>query len=189
MPCLTLAGSCHAHNVGLSLLTAVGLQQDWVAHSGGPGNMPLLHTQLLQQAPAWECMSQLSPNCLLIAPFPRFLPAVEEYIAKAVALTSDVRRLARLRAGLRQRMLQVGAGWDGAEQCCVWLANCLQLRGLSGGMGSKSSAPQCADAAPCLRLPVQSPLCDAPTFVRQLEGTYAQLWQRWLDQQQQRRQE
>ena len=35
VPCLTLAGSCHAHNVGVSLLTAVGLQQDWVAHSGG----------------------------------------------------------------------------------------------------------------------------------------------------------
>ena len=35
VPCLTLAGSCHAHNVGVSLLTAVGLQEDWVAHSGG----------------------------------------------------------------------------------------------------------------------------------------------------------
>lgn len=35
VPCLTLAGACHAHNVGVSLLTAVGLQQDWVAHSGG----------------------------------------------------------------------------------------------------------------------------------------------------------
>lgn len=34
VPCLTLAGSCHAHNVGLSLLTAVGLHHDWVAHSG-----------------------------------------------------------------------------------------------------------------------------------------------------------
>ncbi|GFH15822.1 O-linked N-acetylglucosamine transferase, partial [Haematococcus lacustris] len=27
VPCLTLAGHCHAHNVGLSLLTAVGLAQ------------------------------------------------------------------------------------------------------------------------------------------------------------------
>ena len=89
-----------------------------------------------------------NPNCLGIAPFPFPVPAVEEYVAKAVALTSDVRLLAQLRAGLRQRMLQVGAGWDGAEQCCVCLANCLQLRGLSGGRGSKSSAPHCADAAP-----------------------------------------
>lgn len=34
VPCLTLAGACHAHNVGVSLLTAVGLQHDWVARSG-----------------------------------------------------------------------------------------------------------------------------------------------------------
>lgn len=33
VPCLTLAGACHAHNVGKSLLTAIGLQDDWVAHS------------------------------------------------------------------------------------------------------------------------------------------------------------
>ncbi|KAL6769284.1 OGT1 [Auxenochlorella protothecoides x Auxenochlorella symbiontica] len=32
VPCLTLAGRCHAHNVGVSLLTAVGLQEEWVAH-------------------------------------------------------------------------------------------------------------------------------------------------------------
>ena len=31
VPCLTLAGQCHAHNVGVSLLTAVGLAPDWVA--------------------------------------------------------------------------------------------------------------------------------------------------------------
>ncbi|KAI3432719.1 hypothetical protein D9Q98_004262 [Chlorella vulgaris] len=93
VPCLTLAGSCHAHNVGLSLLTAVGLHHDWVAHS------------------------------------------VDEYVSKAAALTQDLPRLAALRAGLRQRMLQ-------------------------------------------------SPLCDAPTFVRQLEDVYHQLWQRWLDEQQ-----
>lgn len=33
VPCITLKGGCHAHNVGMSLLTAIGLQQDWVAHS------------------------------------------------------------------------------------------------------------------------------------------------------------
>lgn len=27
----------------------------------------------------------------------------------------------------------------------------------------------------------QSPLCDAPTFVRQLEGVYRRLWKRWLE--------
>ena len=33
VPCLTLQGSCHAHNVGVSLLTAIGLDPDWVALS------------------------------------------------------------------------------------------------------------------------------------------------------------
>lgn len=92
VPCLTLAGSCHAHNVGVSLLTAVGLQDDWVAHS------------------------------------------VDEYVAKAARLAADPASLAALRRGLRQRMLQ-------------------------------------------------SPLCDAPTFVRQLEGVYHRLWWRWLEDQ------
>ncbi|KAL4452759.1 hypothetical protein ABPG75_008421 [Micractinium tetrahymenae] len=92
VPCLTLAGSCHAHNVGVSLLTAVGLQDDWVAHT------------------------------------------VEEYISKAASLAADPARLAELRQGLRQRMLE-------------------------------------------------SPLCDAPAFVRRLEGVYHQLWRRWLEQQ------
>ena len=34
VPCLTLQGACHAHNVGVSLLTAVGLEAGWVAASG-----------------------------------------------------------------------------------------------------------------------------------------------------------
>ncbi len=33
MPCITLAGGCHAHNVGVSLLTTVGLGEQWVARS------------------------------------------------------------------------------------------------------------------------------------------------------------
>ena len=31
VPCITLAGGCHAHNVGVSLLTTVGLKQQWIA--------------------------------------------------------------------------------------------------------------------------------------------------------------
>lgn len=41
---------------------------------------------------------------------------------------------------------------------------------------------------PLCTLPVQSRMCDAPTFVRQLEGVYAQLWQRWVRQQLERQQ-
>lgn len=33
VPCITLKGRCHAHNVGLSLLTAIGLEGDWAAAS------------------------------------------------------------------------------------------------------------------------------------------------------------
>ena len=62
----------------------------------------------------------------------------------------------------------------------------MQPSGLGGCRRSNSSARDVLTLCPCLPLPVQSPLCDAPTFVRQLEGTYAQLWQRWLDQQQHR---
>ena len=31
VPCVTLAGACHAHNVGVSLLTTVGINSKWVA--------------------------------------------------------------------------------------------------------------------------------------------------------------
>ena len=71
---------------------------------------------------------------------------------------------------------------------CVWPTACNSEALVVAG--AASPRPRIVLTPPrCLRLPVQSPLCDAPTFVRQLEGTYAQLWQRWLDQQQQRRQE
>ncbi len=33
VPCITLAGSCHAHNVGLSLLTTIGLDKGWIAQN------------------------------------------------------------------------------------------------------------------------------------------------------------
>ena len=42
VPVLTLAGRCHAHNVGSSLLGAVGLGDEWVAHSGERRHGPLL---------------------------------------------------------------------------------------------------------------------------------------------------
>jgi predicted O-linked N-acetylglucosamine transferase (SPINDLY family) len=33
VPCITLAGGCHAHNVGVSLLNTIGLAKEWVAQS------------------------------------------------------------------------------------------------------------------------------------------------------------
>jgi hypothetical protein len=32
VPCVTLAGRCHAHNVGVSLLSTVGIESEWVGH-------------------------------------------------------------------------------------------------------------------------------------------------------------
>ncbi len=33
VPCITLAGKCHAHNVGLSLLTTIGHDKGWIAQN------------------------------------------------------------------------------------------------------------------------------------------------------------
>ena len=33
VPCLTMAGRCHAQNVGVSLIRAVGLDESWIATS------------------------------------------------------------------------------------------------------------------------------------------------------------
>lgn len=81
-------GGCHAHNVGASLLTALGLQDEWLAKTE------------------------------------------EEYVSLALKGAQDTAQLAQLRSGLRDRMLS-------------------------------------------------SPLCDGPGFVRQLEETYENLWERW----------
>lgn len=90
VPCLTLAGRCHAHNVGASLVSALGLERDWVASS------------------------------------------IDEYVAKAQELSSDIEVLISLRASLREIM-------------------------------------------------ERSVLCDAVGFVDQLESTYRDLWNRWID--------
>ena len=103
VPCLTLAGQCHAHNVGVSLLTAMGLQHDWVAHSGA--DMLPLHAVF----GAWMLLIRIG-----VCPPPQSTfgatatpAAVDEYVAKAVALASDLPKLSELRGSLRQRMLQV----------------------------------------------------------------------------------
>jgi predicted O-linked N-acetylglucosamine transferase (SPINDLY family) len=90
VPCLTLAGRCHAHNVGASLVSAIGLERDWVATS------------------------------------------IDEYVAKAQELSSDVEALVELRTGLRRKM-------------------------------------------------ERSVLCDAVRFVDQLESTYRDLWNIWVE--------
>ncbi|KDD72190.1 hypothetical protein H632_c3724p0, partial [Helicosporidium sp. ATCC 50920] len=63
VPCLTRRGRCHAHNVGVSLLSVLGLARDWVARDD------------------------------------------DEYVDMAVAWAARLPELARLREGLRERML------------------------------------------------------------------------------------
>jgi predicted O-linked N-acetylglucosamine transferase (SPINDLY family) len=87
VPVITLAGQSHVGRVGMSLLSAVGLEH-------------------------------------LIAITP------EDYVAKAITLASHLEQLAQMRSTLRQHV-------------------------------------------------ATSSLCDGPTFVRELEDTYRQLWQRW----------
>ncbi len=90
VPCVTLAGACHAHNVGVSLLTSIGLDKQWIAHSEN------------------------------------------EYVNLAVQAGKNVHALSKLRKGLRQQMLS-------------------------------------------------SPLCDAESFVTDLEACYSQLWKRHVN--------
>lgn len=92
VPCVTLAGACHAHNVGVSLLSTIGINNKWVA----------------------------TDQC--------------EYMDKAVQAASNVVALSKLRQNLRQQVLD-------------------------------------------------SPLCDAGTFVSGLETCYSQLWKRYTMQQ------
>lgn len=62
VPVVTLAGSCHAHNVGKSLLTTVGLK---------------------------ECVAE----------------TVQDYVRIASSFTTEIDRLATIRAGLRNRLM------------------------------------------------------------------------------------
>ena len=88
VPCISLAGRCHAHNVGVTLLSAVGMQDAWVAHTK------------------------------------------KQYIEMAAQWASKPHELAALRRQLRSRALD-------------------------------------------------SPLCDARTFLAELEARYCQCFERW----------
>lgn len=92
--------------------------------------VPLCRRLVLHDAPPWPiCLHRRRPAAPSTSPPPRpFLPtAVDEYVAKAAALTSDLQQLAQLRAGLRERMMQVSFAcllcWAGRSKlgfpgCC-----------------------------------------------------------------------
>eukprot|EP00898_Chlorokybus_atmophyticus_P005952 jgi/Chlat1/6358/Chrsp44S05822 len=91
VPCIALAGDLHAHNVGVTLLSQLGL-----------------HEHIAQSE--------------------------DEYVDIAVSMAADIPALGNLRAVMRERMLS-------------------------------------------------SRLCDGPNFTRDLERTYRMLWERWCNQQ------
>ena len=79
VPCLTLSGACHAHNVGVSLLTAVGLAPQWVANDQ---EEYVMKGQLLSQDVGMLCTlrSGLRQRMLrsALCDAPRFVGQLEE---------------------------------------------------------------------------------------------------------------
>eukprot|EP00887_Chlorella_sp_A99_P005978 scaffold27.g5978.t1 len=79
VPCLTLAGACHAHNVGVSLLTAVGLEARWVARS--PDEYVSRAAQLAGDLPALAALrAGLRPRMLAsrLCDGPAFVEGLED---------------------------------------------------------------------------------------------------------------
>jgi protein O-GlcNAc transferase len=97
VPCISMRGGCHAHNVGASLLGAVGLAADWVVDDE------------------------------------------EAYVRRAVAAASDLPRLAALRAGMRQRVLD--------SPLCDGVAFVRGLEGVYGRLFERWLAGGAAEAA------------------------------------------
>jgi hypothetical protein len=140
--------------VGASLLTVLGLQDEWLAHTQVPSPLPLTQNSLYllnprahrvilkpwQQELSWRMGTRRLESSLHIGNSPCFQVLrvhpqsglQEEYIALAVRAAQDTQQLAQLRANLRERMLA-------------------------------------------------SPLCDGRGFVDQLEDTYRELWCRWIE--------
>lgn len=195
VPCLTLTGACHAHNVGASLLTAVGLQEEWVARSGGEGAARCTALRFVglccaAMTPRCEgCRARLRPSCKQLFSR-RFPPAAPPWIRPAASSTSPVAcRSERVcgQGGTADRRCAAAGGAAGgaapahaAGGCCP-AAGCRCTRGAAAPCLSPTGpgAPSAPAAPPAL----QSQLCDAPTFVRQLEGVYRRLWLRWLERQ------
>lgn len=176
VPVITLRGRCHAHNVGASLLTAVGLSGSpnhgssmGMSPKGDraqPGSTPAAVASAADAATTNGDTSAAAAGTGLASCPPAAAAAggaagadgsvaageatgpagqqrlcsvakwvaddAEEYVAAAVAAASDLRALARLRAGLRPAMLA-------------------------------------------------SPLCDAQGFVVGLEEAYRSMWCAYLD--------
>ena len=109
---MTLAGRCHAHNVGTSLMSAVGgLSAEWVAHS-------LDEYQQLAVAAAADlavgpCLQAMSGGSQGQAPCQGRAPSQGPAPDQGQVLGTDSS------AGLRGGQRAWGTGWISAEGC--WL--------------------------------------------------------------------
>ncbi len=137
VPCLTLGGRGHAHNVGVSLVTSVGLQEvgcglDTHTHTHTQSALMLVPRRLVMRWSRTLDRTAIARvgMCLRVCTYVLqewIAYSKEQYVAMAVTHATDVPRLAGLRRELRQRMLN-------------------------------------------------SRLCTAGPFVRELEGIYHDMW-------------
>ncbi|GIL54275.1 hypothetical protein Vafri_9837 [Volvox africanus] len=162
VPCLTMAGHCHAHNVGVSLLTAVGLHRP-----AKPQN------RILQQ----QAAAPASPSCAVPSATSdhhqqRAGEAENSSMSSSPLSTSNCAVAgdvcasggAAAAAGLVSR-----SGWvahSEAEYVALAVAHASDVKTL-------------AELRYSLReRMLASPLCNAPVFLRRLEGVYRSLWRR-----------
>ncbi|GLI61429.1 hypothetical protein VaNZ11_003789 [Volvox africanus] len=162
VPCLTMAGHCHAHNVGVSLLTALGLHR------------PTKHQNQLpqQQAAAPASPSSAAPSATSDRHQQRAGEAEDSSMSSSplspgkCAVVGAVCASGGIAAagGLISR-----SGWvahSEAEYVALAVAHASDVKTL-------------AELRYSLReRMLASPLCNGPAFLRQLEGVYRALWRR-----------
>lgn len=186
VPCLTLAGACHAHNVGASLLTDVGLEQDWVAHSGAA---PAVATAAGGRAGAGcgglppDRRSHSGSNVGgLQSPCPVVLLQWTSTWPRRWPSPQTCRRLRSCAAACATACCRCGRA--GREVTGAAILGALGLR-LACSLACRTPQPAMLPRATLPTSLPQSRMCNAPAFVSQLEDTYHALWQRWLREQQQ----
>ncbi|GLC45522.1 hypothetical protein PLESTM_001745500 [Pleodorina starrii] len=169
VPCLTLAGSCHAHNVGVSLLTALGL------HTTSTTTTPTTATAAAGTLPGTSSPSSTS-SAHTAASDPqrqqqqqRQQSAGESAAAAAGAAAGGASPSSSSIASASGSVCTSRPGWvahSEAEYVALAVAHASDVKAL-------------AALRSCLReRMMSSPLCDGPAFVRSLEDVYRGLWRR-----------
>lgn len=124
VPCVTLAGRCHAHNVGVSLLSAVGIDAEWVGHDRG---------QYVRIATAWAAK-------------PKELAALRQRL-RGLVLGSPLCDSATFLRGLEARYREVFERWkrrtgrgESLRSSASGEAHWMEAGSEDGAAGGKESA-------------------------------------------------